>query len=82
MANNLPTIPTFGAGTNPSESWTHWKEDYLEAFQYNEVPEKSKSALFRHLSGEELKKLLRAFDLKLNDGCEDVTLQQVLQEFD
>ncbi|GFY48539.1 reverse transcriptase domain-containing protein [Trichonephila inaurata madagascariensis] len=31
---------------------------------------------------EELKKQLRAFDLKPNDGCEGVTLQQMLQEFD
>ncbi|GFV44084.1 reverse transcriptase domain-containing protein [Trichonephila clavipes] len=35
-----------------------------------------------HLSGEELKKQLRAFDLKPNDDCEGVILQQVLQEFD
>ncbi|GFT16986.1 hypothetical protein NPIL_333211 [Nephila pilipes] len=48
----------------------------------SEVPEKTKTALFRHLCGEELKKRLRTFDLKPNDGCEGVTLQQVLQEFD
>ncbi|GFW47027.1 reverse transcriptase domain-containing protein [Trichonephila clavipes] len=85
MANNLPTIPTFEAGTNPSESWRHWKEDfedYSEALRYSEAPEKAKTALFCHLCGEELKKQLPAFDLKPNDGCEDVTLQQVLQEFD
>ncbi|GFX89474.1 reverse transcriptase domain-containing protein [Trichonephila clavipes] len=35
-----------------------------------------------HLSGEEFKKQLRAFDLKPNDDCEGVILQQVLQEFD
>ncbi|GFX67446.1 hypothetical protein TNCV_3463351 [Trichonephila clavipes] len=55
---------------NPSKSWRHWKEDfedYLEALQYSEAPEKTKTALFRHLS-EELKKQLRTFDLKLNDG--------------
>ncbi|GFR17355.1 uncharacterized protein TNCT_661121 [Trichonephila clavata] len=58
MANNLPTIPAFESGTNPSESWRHWKEyfeDYLEAFRYSEAPEKTKTALFRHLCGEELK---------------------------
>ncbi|GFQ71510.1 reverse transcriptase domain-containing protein [Trichonephila clavata] len=85
MANNLPTIPAFEPGTNPSESGRHWKEDfedYLEALRYSEAPEKTKTALFRHLCGEELKKQLRAFDLKPNDGCEGVTLQQVLQEFD
>ncbi|GFY79409.1 retrovirus-related Pol polyprotein from transposon 17.6 [Trichonephila inaurata madagascariensis] len=85
MANNLPTIPAFKAGTNPSESWRHWKEDfedYLEALRYSEAPEKTKTALFRHLYGEELKKQLRVFDLKPNDGCEGVTLQQFLQEFD
>ncbi|GFY46025.1 reverse transcriptase domain-containing protein [Trichonephila inaurata madagascariensis] len=69
MANNLPTIPAFEAGTNPSKSWRHWREDfedYLEALRYSEVPEKTtKTALFRHLSGEELKKQLRAFDLSL-----------------
>ncbi|GFX57864.1 reverse transcriptase domain-containing protein [Trichonephila clavipes] len=81
MANNIPTIPAFEAGMNPSESWRHWKEDYLEALRYREAPEK-KTALYRHLCGEELKKQLRAFDLKPNDGCEGVTLQQVLQEFD
>ncbi|GFS39364.1 transposon Tf2-12 polyprotein, partial [Nephila pilipes] len=47
-----------------------------------DAPEKTKTVLFRHLCGEELKKQLRAFDLKPNDGCEGVTLQQVLQEFD
>ncbi|GFY48753.1 reverse transcriptase domain-containing protein [Trichonephila inaurata madagascariensis] len=85
MANNLPIIPAFEAGTNPSESWRHWKEDledYLKALRYSETPEKTKSALFRYLCEEELKKQLRAFDLKPNDGCEGVTLQQVLQEFD
>ncbi|GFR22748.1 reverse transcriptase domain-containing protein [Trichonephila clavata] len=85
MARNLPTIPAFEPGTNPSESWRHWKEDfedYLEALQNSEAPEKTKTALFRHLCGEELKKQLRAFDLKPNDVCEGVTLQQVLQEFD
>ncbi|GFY52356.1 reverse transcriptase domain-containing protein [Trichonephila inaurata madagascariensis] len=82
LANNLSTIPAFEAGTNPSESWRHWKEDYLEALRYSEALEKTKTALFRHLCGEELKKQLRAFDLKPNDGCEGVTLQQGLQEFD
>ncbi|GFR02550.1 reverse transcriptase domain-containing protein [Trichonephila clavata] len=84
IANNLPTIPAFQPGTNPSESWRHWKEDfedYLEVLRYSEAPEKTKTALFRHLCGEELKKQLRAFDLKPNDGCEGVTLQEVLQEF-
>ncbi|GFR03747.1 retrovirus-related Pol polyprotein from transposon 17.6 [Trichonephila clavata] len=73
MANDLPTIPAFEPGTNPSESWRHRKEgleDYLEALRYSEAPEKTKTALFRHLCGEELKKQLRAFDLKPNDGCE------------
>ncbi|GFR30011.1 hypothetical protein TNCT_26731 [Trichonephila clavata] len=59
MANNLPTIPAFEAGTNPSESWRYWKkdfEDYLEALRYSEAPEKTKTTLCRHLSGEELKK--------------------------
>ncbi|GFT07344.1 uncharacterized protein NPIL_492851 [Nephila pilipes] len=59
MANNLPTIPAFEPGTNPSESWRHWKEDfedYLEALRYSDAPEKTKTALFRHLCGEELKK--------------------------
>ncbi|GFV00908.1 uncharacterized protein TNCV_1387221 [Trichonephila clavipes] len=72
MANNLPTIPAFEAGTNPR----HWKEDfedYLEALRYSEAPEKTKTALFRHLCREELKKQLQAFDLKPNDGCEGVT---------
>ncbi|GFT61225.1 reverse transcriptase domain-containing protein [Trichonephila clavipes] len=74
MANNLPTIPAFEAGTNPSESWRHRKkdfEDYLEALRYSEAPEKTKTALFRHLCGEKLKKQLRVFDLKPNDGCEE-----------
>ncbi|GFS74142.1 hypothetical protein TNCV_969131 [Trichonephila clavipes] len=37
-ANNLPTIPAFEVGTNPSESWRLWKEDfegYLEALRYS-----------------------------------------------
>ncbi|GFR05221.1 reverse transcriptase domain-containing protein [Trichonephila clavata] len=85
MADNLPTIPEFELGTNPSESWRHWKEDfedYLEALQYSEALGKTITALLRHLCGEELKKQLRAFERKPNDGCEGVTLQQVLQEFD
>ncbi|GFY60703.1 hypothetical protein TNIN_288361 [Trichonephila inaurata madagascariensis] len=47
MANNLPMILAFQAGTNPSESWRHWKEefeDYLEALRYSEAPEKTKIA--------------------------------------
>ncbi|GFY68623.1 reverse transcriptase domain-containing protein [Trichonephila inaurata madagascariensis] len=85
MANNLLTTQAFEAGLNPSESWRHWKEDfedYLEALRYSEAPEKTKTALFHHLCGEELKKQLRAFNLKPNDSCEGGTLQQVLQEFD
>ncbi|GFY49907.1 retrovirus-related Pol polyprotein from transposon 17.6 [Trichonephila inaurata madagascariensis] len=74
-------IPAFKVGTNPSESWRQWKED-LEALRYSEAPEEIKTALFRHLCGEELKKQTTAFDLKPNDGCKGVTLQQVLQEFD
>ncbi|GFV44932.1 reverse transcriptase domain-containing protein [Trichonephila clavipes] len=84
MANNLPTIPTIEVGTNPSKSWRHWKEDfedYLEALRYSEAPEEIKAALFCHLCREELKKQLQAFDLKPNDGCEGITLQQVHQEF-
>ncbi|GFU76589.1 reverse transcriptase domain-containing protein [Trichonephila clavipes] len=71
MANNLPMIPGFEAGMNPSESWRHWKEDfedYLEALQYSEATEKRKTALFHHLCGEELKKHLRPFNLKPSNG--------------
>ncbi|GFX09165.1 hypothetical protein TNCV_4167441 [Trichonephila clavipes] len=42
-------------------------EDYLEALRYSEAPKKPETALFHHLCGE-LKKQLRAFDLKPNDG--------------
>ncbi|GFX69410.1 reverse transcriptase domain-containing protein [Trichonephila clavipes] len=82
MANNLTTIQAFEVGMNPFESLRHWKEDYLEALRYSKAPEETKNTLFRHLCGEELKKQLRAFDLKPNYGFEVVTLQQVLREFD
>ncbi|GFU49672.1 reverse transcriptase domain-containing protein [Nephila pilipes] len=85
MANNLPTIAAFEAGRNPSESWRHWKEDfedYLEALRYSEASEKTKTTLFHHLRREELKKTATSFCFKPNDGCEGMTLQQVLQEFD
>ncbi|GFQ84811.1 reverse transcriptase domain-containing protein [Trichonephila clavata] len=68
MANNLPTIPAFEPGTNPSESWRHWKEDledYLEALRYSEESEKTKTALFRHLCGEELKNSYEPLTLSL-----------------
>ncbi|GFY57611.1 reverse transcriptase domain-containing protein [Trichonephila inaurata madagascariensis] len=83
MANNLPTIPAFEAGTNPSESWRHWKEDfedYLEALRCSEAPEKTKTALFRHLCGE-LKNIYELLTLSLTMVVR-VTLQQVLQKFD
>lgn len=84
MAQNLPTIPPFDAGSNPSEAWRYWKEDfqdYLEALKYGNESEKTKKALFRHVCGEELKKQLRTFELAPADGTE-VTLEQILQEFD
>ncbi|GFY52796.1 hypothetical protein TNIN_498661 [Trichonephila inaurata madagascariensis] len=55
---------TFEEATNLSESWKHWKEDfenYLEALRYSEEPVKTKSALFRHLCEEELKKTATSF---------------------
>ncbi|GFW20848.1 retrovirus-related Pol polyprotein from transposon 17.6 [Trichonephila clavipes] len=81
MANNLPMILVFEVGTNPSESWRHCKEDfedYWEALLYSETPEKTKTALFRHLCREELKEQLRAFDIKPNDGCQGVNNMVVI----
>lgn len=85
MANSLPTISPFVTSTNPSEAWRFWKqdfEDYLEAIKYSDEGETTKTALFRHVCGEELKKQLRAFDLKPAVGTEQVSLQQILEEFD
>ncbi|GFV78352.1 reverse transcriptase domain-containing protein [Trichonephila clavipes] len=89
MANNLPTIPAFEAGTNPSKSWRHWKEDfedYLEALRYSEAAEKIKTALFRHLCGElknsyELLTLsLTMVDRLLQDKLIQGLLDKALQE--
>ncbi len=85
MANSLPTISPFVTSTNPSEAWRYWKsdfEDYLEALKYSTESERTKTALFRHVCGEELKKHLRAFDLQPAGENEIVTLQQILDEFD
>lgn len=85
MANNLPTIPPFDAGSNPSEAWRHWREDfedYLEALKYSKESEKTKTALFRHVCGDEIKKQLRAFDIQPATGVDHVSLKQILEEFD
>ncbi|GFY79270.1 reverse transcriptase domain-containing protein [Trichonephila inaurata madagascariensis] len=72
----------YGSHINGRRFSKRRKMDWTFNTKSYEAPEKTKTALFRHLCGEELKKQLRAFDLKPNDGCEGVTLQQVLQEFD
>lgn len=85
MASNLPTLPPFDAGSNPSEAWRHWREDfedYIQALKYSEEPETTKTALFRHMCGEELKKQYRSFDLKPAAESTEVTLKQILDEFD
>ncbi|GFX84657.1 hypothetical protein TNCV_724641 [Trichonephila clavipes] len=81
MANNLPTIPAFEAGTNPSESWRHWKEDfedYLEALQYSEAPEKTKTALFRLEACRELG-LIQRLNMIYKSPIE--TPELILKEF-
>lgn len=85
MASNLPIIPPFEAGSNPSESWRHWRqdfEDYVEALRYSNESEKTKTALFRHVCGDELKKQFRSFDLAPEAEVEEVSLKQILDEFD
>ncbi|GBN56208.1 hypothetical protein AVEN_39880-1 [Araneus ventricosus] len=80
MDSNLPTIPPFETGASPEEAWRHWRqdfEDYVEALRYGKEPEKTKTALFRHVCGDELQKQFRSFGLK-----PEGTLQQILDEFD
>ncbi|KFM72400.1 hypothetical protein X975_12067, partial [Stegodyphus mimosarum] len=85
MTHNLPTLSPFDAGSNPSEAWRHWKEDledYIEALRYSQESESTKTALFRHVCGDELKKQYRSFDLEPGAGSSEVSLKQVPQEFD
>lgn len=63
---NLPTVPSFDAGSNPSKYWRLWKqdfEDYLEAKKCRNE-KNNKTALFRHICEAELKKQLRTGDLR------------------
>lgn len=63
MSRSLPTLQPFVPGTNPAEAWRFWKQDfmdYLLAMRYNGEDEGTKTALFRHVCGVELKTQYRA----------------------
>lgn len=75
----------FAAGANPSESWRFWKqdfEDFMEASGYSGESEKKKTAIFRHVCGDELKTIYRTMTLQPVAPATEVTLQQILAEFD
>ncbi|GFU48444.1 reverse transcriptase domain-containing protein [Trichonephila clavipes] len=44
-------IPAFEAGTNPSESWRHWKED-LEALRYRVKRQRKQKLLYSVIHAE------------------------------
>ena len=59
MAGNLSSIAVIEPGSNPSEAWYHWKqdfEDYVEVLKYNKESDNTSTALFHYVFGDELKK--------------------------
>lgn len=85
MNNFFESMKPFTAGSNPSESWRFWKQDFLdfmEAADFMEDPEKKKTAVFRHVCGEELKTIYRTMSLKPSPPETEVTLEQIISEFD
>lgn len=75
----------FIAGANPSESWRFWRQDFLdfmEAADFMDDTERKKTAVFRHVCGEELKTLYRTMSLKPSPPEKEITLDQILTEFD
>ena len=79
----MPTIVAFEPGWILSEAWCHWKqafEDYVEAFKYSNEFEKTKTALC-HVCSDELKKHFWAFNLQSVSTDNEITLKQMLYEF-
>ncbi|GBL75327.1 Uncharacterized protein K02A2.6, partial [Araneus ventricosus] len=68
---NIQTIRQFESGRNPAEAWKFWKQDFadfLEAAGYAKQTEKTKTAVFRHVCGDELKAQYRSLDIKPKEG--------------
>ncbi|GBN66030.1 hypothetical protein AVEN_82066-1 [Araneus ventricosus] len=64
---NIQTIRQFESGRNPAEAWKFWKQDFadfIEAAGYATQSEKTKTAVFRHVCGDELKTQYRSLDIK------------------
>ncbi|XP_033207871.1 uncharacterized protein LOC117167217 isoform X2 [Belonocnema kinseyi] len=86
MAISLPPIEPFKLGENPFDSWRDWKHgflDYLLILKFEEEPERTKLALFRHVGGNELKLIYRKWQENGylstdNDYC----LTTILAKFD
>src|SRR5436190_10839901 len=75
----LQPIEQFKSGTNPSEKWNVWKQDfmcYLKALKYHKEEDDVQTSLFLQVCGPELKTLFKSFKLpeskivteKLEDG--------------
>ncbi|GBN69028.1 hypothetical protein AVEN_224534-1 [Araneus ventricosus] len=82
---NIQTIREFESGRNPAEAWKFWKQDFadfLEAAGYATQTEKTKTAVFRHVCGDELKAQYRSLDIKPKEGETELKLEQILDEFD
>ncbi|GBL83198.1 hypothetical protein AVEN_165396-2-1, partial [Araneus ventricosus] len=70
---------------NLAEAWKFWKQDFtdfLEAAGYATQSEKTKTAVFRHVYGDELKTQYRSLDIKPKAGETELKLVQILDEFD
>ncbi|GBM65060.1 hypothetical protein AVEN_86713-1 [Araneus ventricosus] len=82
---NIQTIRQFESGRNPAEAWKLWKQDFadfLKAAGYATQSEKTKTAVFRHVCGDELKTQYRSLDIKPKAGETELKLEQILDEFD
>jgi len=62
----LQPIQPYKSGSNPSESWNLWKQDfncYLKALKYHKEDNDVQTSLFLQVCGQELKNLFRSFKL-------------------
>ncbi len=62
----LQPIQPFKSGSNPSETWNVWKQDfmcYLKALKYHKEDNDVQTSLFLQVCGPELKTLYKSFKL-------------------
>ncbi|GBL95994.1 hypothetical protein AVEN_199960-1 [Araneus ventricosus] len=74
---NIQTIRQFESGRNTAEAWKFWKQNFvnfLETAGYATQSEKTKTAVFRHVCGDEI--------IKPKAGEAELKLEQILDGFD